>query len=123
MVPAMSAEEVAEHIKRVDRLVLKGTEVPAEDLTVDIAGLYTRYKWGGPGLTPLPGAAVTRLGLVEKTTDARWLRHFDGHARHVGVYRSAIGYYWLLRYDPELKHHHLDHAGTAADINDKYGTS
>ena len=119
----MSAEEVAEHIRRVDRLILKGTEVPEEDLTLNIASLYDRYKWGGAGPTPLPGDATKRLGLEEKTTDSRWLNHFAKSSLELGVYRSVIGYYWLLRFDPELKNHHLEHAGTAADINDKYGTS
>ena len=119
----MSAEEVAEHIRRVDRLVLKGADVPEDDLSLNITDLYNRYKWGGAGPTPLPGAAIERLGLVEKTTDSRWLTHFTGNGRHVGVYRSVVGYYWLLRFDPEVRQHYLEHAGTAADINDKYGAS
>ncbi|HHH29136.1 MAG TPA: hypothetical protein ENK57_12435 [Polyangiaceae bacterium] len=119
----MSAEEVAEHIRSVDRLILKGKDVPAEDLVVNISALYDRYKWGGGGPTPLSESAIGLLGLEERTTDGRWMNHFDGHGSHVGVYRSVVGYYWLLRYDATTKSHTFEHVGAAADVNDKYGTT
>ena len=117
----MSAEEVAKHIMVVDKDVLAAKEVKGEDLSVNITDLYFRYKWGGVGPTPLPGPAVKKLQLMERTTDARWMSHFDGHKIDVGVYRSNVGYYWLLRFDPALTQHFLEHVGTAADVNDKYG--
>ncbi|MCB9597929.1 MAG: hypothetical protein H6719_34755 [Sandaracinaceae bacterium] len=118
----MNVEEVAKHLKRVDKLVLASSEVPEEDLSVNITDLYNRYKWGGAGPTPLPGAALSRLDLVERTADARWMRHFDGNGRELGVYRTTVGYYWLLRFDPALKQHSLQHVGTAADIDQRYGS-
>ncbi|MBX3275716.1 MAG: hypothetical protein KF729_35980 [Sandaracinaceae bacterium] len=118
----MNVEDVAKHLKRVDKQVLAGQEVPPEDRSVNLTGLYERYKWGGPGPTPLPGPACQKLDVIERTADARWMRHFDGNGRELGVYRSIVGYYWLLRYDPGLKQHFLEHAGTAADIDTRYGS-
>ncbi|MCA9604215.1 MAG: hypothetical protein KC619_01385 [Myxococcales bacterium] len=117
----MSAEDVAKHLKRVDKEILAGNEVPDEDRCVNITDLYHRYKWGGVGPTPLPGPACDRFGLVERTADSRWMRHFDGNGRELGVYRTTIGYYWLLRYDASLKQHYLEHVGTAADVDERYG--
>lgn len=117
----MSAEEVATHLRRVDKLILAGKDVSADDLSVHITDLYHRYKWGGAGPTPLPEDAVKRFKIEDRTADPRWMAHFDGHSVDVGIYRSVVGYYWLLRYDPSLRQHHLKHVGTAADVNEKYG--
>lgn len=117
----MNVEDVAKHLKAVDKRILKGEDVPAEETSVNITDLYNRYKWGGAGPTPLPGPACKRLDVIERTADARWMRHFDGNGRELGVYRTTIGYYWLLRFDSALTRHYLEHAGTAADVDEKYG--
>jgi len=121
MVPAMSADEVADTLRRVDKDILDGKEVSDDDKSINITDLYARYKWGGAGPTPLPDDAKKRLRIEERTTDSRWMGHFDGNGREVGVYRTVIGYYWLLRFDPSLTQHWLVHVGTAADVADRYG--
>ncbi len=117
----MSAEDVAKHLKRVDKEILAGKEVPEADRSVNITDLYHRYKWGGLGPTPLPGPALQRFDIVERTADPRWMKHFDGNGRELGVYRTIVGYYWLLKFDSALKQHFLEHVGTAADVDQRYG--
>ncbi len=86
---------------------------------IDLSALYKRYSWGN-GPTPLSNKAQRALKLADRTSDERWSRAFqDG--RHLGVYRSNIGYYWVLRYDGSLSTHALVHAGTAADVTAKFG--
>lgn len=117
----MSVEDVASHLQRVDKAVLKSKKVTDDDMAVNITDLFFRYKWGGTGPTPLPEDALKRLSLVDRTTDSRWLGYFDGNGRHLGVYRTIPGYYWLLRYDAALTQHWLEHVGTAADVDERYG--
>ena len=45
----------------------------------------------------------------------------DGNGKHLGVFRTNPGYYWLLRFDPALTQHWLDHIGTALDVAAKFG--
>ncbi|MEC7525476.1 MAG: hypothetical protein VYE22_36670 [Myxococcota bacterium] len=114
-----SSEEVEKHILAVDRKLRDGREVDATDKRIDLSALYKRYSWGN-GPTPLSDKAQRALKLADRTSDERWSRAFqDG--RHLGVYRSNIGYYWVLRYDGSLSTHALVHAGTAADVTAKFG--
>lgn len=122
MVLGMSADDVAKHLERVDKAIRGGKEVPDADKSVNITDLYFRYKWGGMGPTPLPGPALKQINVVDRTTDSRWLPHFEGNGRHLGVYRTIPGYYWLLRFEAALTQHWLDHVGTAADVAERYGT-
>ena len=117
----MSAEEVADTLRRVDKNILDGKDVSDDEKSINITDLYQRYKWGGAGPTPLPDDAKKRLRIEERTTDSRWMSHFDGNGREVGVYRTVIGYYWLLKFDSSLTQHWLVHVGTAADVADRYG--
>ena len=122
MVLGMSAEDVAKHLERVDKAIRGGKEVPDAEKSVNITDLYFRYKWGGMGPTPLPGPALKQINVVDRTTDSRWLPHFEGNGRPLGVYRTVPGYYWLLRFEPALTQHLLDHVGTAHDVAERYGT-
>lgn len=118
----MSAEEVASQIASVDRRLRDGQEVPASEKSINITGLYRRYGWGGGGSSPLPADAQRKLNISDRTGDNRWSKHFMGNGRHLGVYRSQIGYYWLLRYDSAMSEHWLDHKGSAFDIEKQFGT-
>ena len=117
----MSVEEVAAHLERVDKALRAGKDVADDDKKVNITDLYFRYKWGGMSPSPLPNDALKKLKLVDRTTDSRWLPYFDGNGKHLGVYRTNPGYYWLLRFDGALTQHWLDHVGTAADVEGRFG--
>lgn len=117
----MSAEEVASQIADVDRRLRDGHEVPAAEKSINITGLYRRYSWGGSGPAPLPADAQKRLNVSDRTGDNRWSKHFMGNGRHLGVYRSLIGYYWLLRYDGAMSEHWLQNVGSAFDVEQRYG--
>ncbi len=119
----MSAEEVASQIASVDRRLRDGLEVDAADKSINLTSLYRRYGWSGGGPSPLPGDAQKKLNIGDRTSDDRWSAHFLGNGRHLGVYRSQIGYYWLLRYDGAMSEHWLDHAGTAFDVEQRFGKS
>ncbi len=123
IVRLMSADEVATHLARVDKALRAGKEVADDEKAVNITDLMFRYKWGGTGPTPLPGDALTKMKLVDRTTDGRWLPYFDGNGTHLGVYRTIPGYYWLLRFDSALTQHWLEHVGTAADVHERFGKS
>jgi hypothetical protein len=118
----MSAEEVAQQIARTDKTLRDGKAVPPEELTINLTTLYRRYGWSRGAAAPLPADAQKKLNLSDRTGDTRWLAHFSRSARQLAVYRSQVGYYWILRYDTMLGEHFLEHAGTAADLEEKYGT-
>ena len=117
----MSAEEIAAQIDRVDRRLRDGGEVDDADKTINLTTAYRRYGWGGAAPSPLPTDAQNKLKLADRTSDNRWSKHFLSNSRHIGVYRSLIGYYWLLRYDGAMGELWLDHAGTAADVEQRFG--
>ncbi len=118
----MSAEEVASQIASVDRRLRDGISIDAKEKAINITGLYRRYGWGGAGgPSPLPGNAQAKLNISDRTGDDRWSRHFMGNGRHLGLYRSQIGYYWLLRYDGAMSEHWLEHAGSAFDVEKRFG--
>ncbi|HJL15596.1 MAG TPA: hypothetical protein RMH99_08075 [Sandaracinaceae bacterium LLY-WYZ-13_1] len=117
----MNADEVVSHIRRVDRTIRDGDPVDDADKSINISGLYTRYGWGRTGPAPLPDDAQESLQLADRTADDRWSEHFRANGRHLGVYRSLVGYYWLLRYDGAIGEHWLDHVGTAHDTATKFG--
>lgn len=118
---SMSVEEAKAHIDRVDRALRKGGAVEDDDRTVNLTDCYRRYGWGGAGPTPLPEDALKQLALLERTGDDRWSKHFLSNGVHLGLYRSNVGYYWLLRYDGALGQHFLEHAGTAHDVEQRFG--
>ena len=114
-----SSDEVEKHILAVDRKLREGREVDSGDKRLDLSALYKRYGWGN-GPTPLSDKAQQALKIADRTSDERWSRSFqDG--TNLGIYRSNIGYYWVLRYDSAVSGHLLVHAGTAADVEKKYG--
>lgn len=119
----MSAEEVAGQIDSVDRRTRDGAQVESAEQSINLTGLFRRYGWGGPGPSPLPADAQKRLKITDRTADSRWSKHFLGNGRHVGLYRSLIGYYWLLRYDGAMSELWLDHVGTAHDVEQRFGAS
>jgi hypothetical protein len=118
----MSAEEVAKQIEAVDRqLNTPKPKVSDEERNIDISGLYARYSWSVGGKpSPLPADALTTLKLEDKAGDPRWAKHFLGNAVHLGLYRSRIGFYWLLRYDAAVSGHWLENVGAAADVEQRF---
>lgn len=119
--PAMSAEEVAQQIQRTDKALRDGRSVPPEELSINLTSAYRRYGWSRGAAAPLPDEALKKLNLRDMTGDPRWMTSFKKAGKLLGVYRSLIGYYWILRYEAMLNEHFLDHAGTAADLEAKYG--
>lgn len=117
----MSAEEVSAQIERIDRQLNTRKEVSADEKNINISGLYSRYSWGGRGPSPLPSDGLKRLKLEDKTGDARWSKHFQGHGTHIGVYRSRVGFYWLLRYDRAVSQHWLENVGSAFEVEQRFG--
>ncbi|MGE0791493.1 MAG: hypothetical protein AB7S26_37810 [Sandaracinaceae bacterium] len=118
----MSVEDVAKEIQRVDKALRDGKKLPAGELSINLTTLYRRYSWGrGSSASPLGNDAQAKLQLADRAGDARWRAHFQRGGKQIGVYRSLIGYYWILRYESMLGEHYLDHAGTAADLEAKYG--
>ena len=117
----MSVDETAGRIDRVDRAMRKGGDVEEADRSINITGLYRRYGWSSGGPAPLPDDAMKQLKLVERTGDDRWSKHFRANGVHLGLYRTNVGYYWLLRYDGALGEHFLDNVGTAHDVEQRFG--
>ncbi len=117
----MSAEQVAEQIQRVDRALNNGQAIAASDKSINLTTLYRRYGWSRGGATTLPAEALAKLKLTDRTGDPRWMAYFNKSAKQLGVYRTMVGFYWILRYEPMLNEHYLDHGGSAADIEAKYG--
>lgn len=116
----MSAQEVASSIASVDRRLRDGEPVEDSERSINLTGLYRRYDWGGARPKPLPSDAQKQLGLSDRSTDERWSKHIGG-ARHLAIYRSQVGYYWLLRYDSAMSEHWLEHVGTAFDVERQFG--
>jgi hypothetical protein len=117
----MSIEEVASQIDGVDRRTRSGAEVDASEKSINITGLYSRYGWSSGGPAPLPGDSLPKLKVADLTADGRWAAHFLGSSRHLGVYRTNVGYYWVLRYAGAMSETWLDHIGTAHDMVTRFG--
>lgn len=117
----MSVEEVASHIDSVDRRTRDGAQVEASERSINITALYRRYGWSSGGPAPLPSDSLPKLKIADRTADNRWSAHFLGSGRHLGAYRTNVGYYWVLRYDGAMSEHWLDHVGTAADMESRFG--
>ena len=117
-----SVEELKAQVQRVDQEIRNDNPVDADEKTINITSHFNRYRWGAGVPNPLPPEALSQLGFVERTTDERWIQHFRRNAgKHVAVYRSLVGYYWLLRYESGLGEHWLDHIGTAHDTAARFG--
>lgn len=118
-----SAEEIRARVEAVDRAVRDGDPVPSHDLKINVTSTFRRHKWGD-GIRPsaLTRDALKLLGMQDLTYDKRWVKYFENRANEVAIYRSMVGMYWLLRYDPAMGEHWLDHLGTAAKAGEKYGT-
>src|SRR5262245_43482945 len=116
----MKVEEAAKLIASVDRRLRDGKAVDDADRSVNLSALYRRYSWGAPPCA-IPDDAASTLRLVDKSADDRWRKHFIAHARDIAVYRSGVGYYWLLRFERALGETYLDHVGTAADVAERFG--
>jgi hypothetical protein len=117
----MSVEEAAGEIDRIDRSLRGGGQVADDEKTINLTPLYRRYGWGGGAPSPIPNDAQQKLKISERASDARWSKHFSSNRTHISIYRSQIGYYWLLRYDSALGEHLLEHVGTAADVEQRFG--
>jgi hypothetical protein len=118
----VNVEELADHIVRVDKTLSARKPVEEADKRVSIGVLYNDYRWGGPEATPLPPEALTALRLEEMSADGRWAKFFVNNPRNLGLYRSRVGYYWLLSYDAVRRDHVLQHAGTAGDALARFGS-
>lgn len=116
-----SAEDLIAFMERVDTEIRAEEPVSRADKTINISSLYQRYRWGDGGPIPLPPEAARRLQLADRTRDDRWVHSFNGGRRFLGIYRSNVGYYWLLRFDGALSEHFLDHIGTAHDAEVRFG--
>lgn len=118
-----SAEEIRTRVEAVDRAVRDGDPVPSHDLKINVTSTFRRHKWGD-GIRPsaLTRDALAMLGMQDRTYDKRWVLYFENRANDVAIYRSTVGMYWLLRYDPAMGEHWFVHLGTAATVNSKYGT-
>jgi hypothetical protein len=112
--------EVAALIKKVDKAVNRMKKVDEADMTLNIRRLYTVNSWR-PGPVPIPEESLPAMGLEDMTADKRWQKHFLGHKTHIGLYRSSVGFYWLLRHDPASKDNLLEHVGPAADVAERFG--
>lgn len=116
----MNIDDAIAAIEGVDRRLNAGSAVDAAERTINLTGLYRRYSWGGGGAAPIPEPAVKQLQLTDRTGDDRWSKYFTSNSRDLAIYRSRIGFYWLLRYDTALGEHFLDHAGSAHEVATKY---
>ena len=118
----MKTEDVAKQIDSVDRRLNKLKKVSDEEKSINLTGCYRRYSWGADGVaTPLPGDATKELRLEDRTGDGRWSKSFAASSRDLALYRSPIGFYWVLRFDTSLNEHFLIHVGSAADVVAEYG--
>lgn len=117
----MNAEEVVAHLSRVDRALNERKSVDEADLTLNITSTYRRYGWAGSGPSPLLDDAQKKLQLSDKTGDSRWSKRFRANPKYLGIYRTRVGYYWLLRYDGALGEYFLDHAGSAHEVEQRFG--
>lgn len=118
----MNADEVVSQIDRVDKALRKGDTVDDQDKRINITGLYRRYSWSSGGPAPLPDSAQKQLKLQDRTADDRWSAHFRANGKHLAVYRTNVGYYWMLRYDGAMGEHWLDNVGSAHDLIERFGT-
>lgn len=115
------AEEVVEHMEKVDSTLKDGREVSKAEFTINIRRLYRRYEWSdGPGPTPIPPSGIRKLRVRDVTGDRRWGEHFRGHKTHIAVFRTNYGFYWLLRFDPFDQDHVLEHLGSAAKVEKRF---
>src|SRR5690349_16807848 len=117
---ASSPKEARAHLMTVDQALRNNKTVEAEDKKVVLTVIYREQGWGGPRPTPLPKAATDALELEDKTGDGRWSAHFVNNMGHLGLYRTRVGYYWLLAYDAD-GNHTLQHAGAAGEVEARFG--
>ncbi|MBZ0115649.1 MAG: hypothetical protein K8H88_01550 [Sandaracinaceae bacterium] len=117
----MTPDVVREQLLRVDGLLNKSKPVEEPDKKILLTVLYREFGWGGPKPTPLPKAAIDALGIEDRTGDGRWSNHFVNNSRDLGLYRTRVGFYWLLWFDARTTDHVLEHAGTAADLAKRFG--
>ena len=115
----MTLEEVAAKIDSVDRRLNTSRAVEEAEKSINVTSLFVRMSWHAP--TPIPDDALKKLKLIDRASDDRWLKHFLGNARHLGLYRSNVGYYWMLRYEGGMRETYLDHVGSAADVEKRFG--
>ncbi|MEM9188289.1 MAG: hypothetical protein AAGF12_03895 [Myxococcota bacterium] len=110
-------QEAREQITEAEKDFRKtGKSVGAE---VDLKALYTRQGWG-MNAAPLTKAALKELELVDMTADSRWMPYFTKSKAHLGLYRSNVGCYWLLRYEAGFKQHLLEQIGTALAASKRF---
>ena len=118
----MKAEEVVQHIDGVDRRLNRLKKVPDEEKVLNLTATYRRYGWAADGVAkPLSDDACKQLRLEDKSGDGRWSGYFRQSSRDLAIYRSHIGFYWVLYFDNALSEHFLQHVGSAADVEARFG--
>ena len=111
-------EDIRRALERAEQGFKDGVVAGA---SIDLTRFYVRQKIGSGAATPLPDGAIRALGLVEMTTDPRWKARFLGNPKLLGLYRSTVGCYWLLRFEGGMGEHWLDQVGTAAAAEERFG--
>jgi hypothetical protein len=117
----MKIEDVVAQMQRVDKALRAGKAAEPSEMQISIGRLYNDCLWGGPEATALPPEALKELQVEDMTADSRWSKHFINHPTHLGLYRTRVGYYWLLSYDALRRDHVLQHAGAAGEAAKTYG--
>jgi hypothetical protein len=113
----MTPQQAQAHIKEVDGLLNKRKAVPDEKKVLSLTALYAAQNW--PSGAPLSGAAQAALALEDWGDDNRWNHHFQNNKQHLGLYRSKIGFYWvLICQGRELT---LKHVGAPSDVIAQFG--
>ena len=114
-----SVSEICSEIRAADK-VLRDTGELTESKELNITRWYN-IAGGVTGPTPFSGKLVSELELFDRTADPAWEAHFLGSAREIGIYRSNLGGYWLLRYESAFREHWLEQVGTVEAVAKRFG--
>ena len=112
----MTPQEAHAHIKAVDTQVNKNIAVPDDKKRLSVTKLFDQQGW--PAGSKLIGAACRALELEDCSEDNRWNHHFQNNRQHLGIYRSKIGFYWLLSCNGA--EHALEQVGPALEVLARY---
>lgn len=113
----MTPQQAQAHIKDVDGQLNKRKPVPDEKKVLSLTSLYSEQGW--PAGSPLSSSACALLAIDDAGDDNRWNHHFQNNRLHLGIYRSKIGFYWVLVC--EGREHRLEHVGAASDVIARFG--
>ena len=112
----MTPQQAQAHIKDVDTQLNQNKAVPDEKKRFSLAEVYAAQNL--PAGSKLSESACRELALEDMSEDNRWNHHFENNRVHLGIYRSKIGFYWLLTLDG--KEHTLTHVGAAGEVLARY---